>query len=322
MDALLLASPDAAIAAIPHLLGFTPTSSLVLAWSREDHLILTQRMDLADETSPQWADEAVRHGIGLGAQAVIAVAFRPRGEHSELPGRRTMNALERRLASAGVELVDALIVDERLWWSYRCNQPCCPPSGRTLDDEVAAEVVAEFVLNGSAPFATRDALEASLQRDPIMTIRAEPRVEGADLEAWRTSVLGGPVCRLLAGEELSDDDSSILLGALVDIRVRDTFLWCLTGAHVDPRSSLGSLSLLLRRAPDGFVAPIATLTAIAAWVCGDGARASIAVAQALLEDEGYSLALLVDRSLRVGLPPSEWLASMRTLTHDQCRFGT
>ncbi|PWR14884.1 DUF4192 domain-containing protein, partial [Micromonospora sicca] len=48
----------------------------------------------------------------------------------------------------------------------------------------------------------------------------------------------------------------------------------------------------------------ASLLAFAAWRSGAGALASVAVDRALAANPTYSLAQLIDRALREGLPPS------------------
>jgi len=78
---------------------------------------------------------------------------------------------------------------------------------------------------------------------------------------------------------------------------------------------------VLRSAPDGHVAPVASCAAIVAWLLGDGARAHIAVDRARHDDAGYSLALLLAASLTAGLPPAAWRESMAALTRDDCRHG-
>lgn len=325
MDIHALSSPDAAIAAVPHILGFTPEESLVLIWSTDEQVLLTQRMDVCDDVERSWMDETVRHGCAAGATLVIVINFRMRGDHPDLPGRPAIDELESRLADEGIELLDALLVDASCdggtrWWSYRCDGPCCPPVGRALDVAIAETVAAAYVLQGSAPFSSREALAASLAPDPDGAVAAVGRPEAVAREPWRDAMLAGPVDRLLS-DTMADGDEGLLLGALHDVRIRDSLVWHL--AHRDaPRRLLGLLAGLLRAAQPGDVAPIATVTAIAAWLCGDGARAAIAVERALEDDADYTLAMMMAVSLRLGLPPSSWRASMDRLSLQECRHGS
>ncbi|PSK63096.1 hypothetical protein B0E53_04965 [Micromonospora sp. MH33] len=61
---------------------------------------------------------------------------------------------------------------------------------------------------------------------------------------------------------------------------------------------------ITRRAHPTLAAGPASLLAFAAWRCGNGALASVAVDRALAADPDYSLAHLIDQALRAGLPPS------------------
>lgn len=320
MDSLVLASPDAAIAAVPHILGFCPQASLVLLWCGRERIVLTQRLDLVENASGRWIDEASRHGVALGAESVIVIVFTERRLPGAMPGRPIVDALERRLADSGVDLLDALLVDEERWWSYRCDEPCCPPDGRLVDPVIAEEVIAGFVLQGSAPFPSRAALVASLASVEDGLVDPIGRPAGTALEVWRDEMLAGPIARLLGGGANGEGDVGLILGALADVRVRDTALWHLAQAE-DWRATLGALSGLVRVAAPGCIAPIATLTAIAAWLTGDGARASIAVDRALDENPGYGLAVLVDGALRAGIAPMEWLAMLRRMPVEVCRHG-
>jgi hypothetical protein len=63
------------------------------------------------------------------------------------------------------------------------------------------------------------------------------------------------------------------------------------------------LERLTREAPAPYVATAAVLLAWHAHAGGDGALAAVAVERALAADPGHSLAQLVDRGLRHGLPP-------------------
>jgi hypothetical protein len=51
---------------------------------------------------------------------------------------------------------------------------------------------------------------------------------------------------------------------------------------------------------------VACLTAFAAWLQGNGALAGCAVRRALAAAPDYSLARLIDDTLRHAMPPSSW----------------
>lgn len=320
---LALASPDAAVAAVPCLLGFTPERSLVVIWVGRGRLRLTQRIDLpgdwAADPPRDWLDACLGHAGATVADEAIVLVYAP----GHLPARRCIDAMERRLAESGVALVDALHVDGDRWCSYRCDEPCCPPEGREVEIEVAEAVRAAFALEGVAPLASRQELVAQFAPDDFARTGLARRRRGRARplgERARTARLAGPCAVALRGEPLDEQTMWALVRGLADIRVRDTFLWRLARVE-DPRTVLDVLAAAVRAAPAGDVAPVATCAAIAAWLCGDGARAQVALQRATDDDPGYSMADLIDRALQAALPPQEWRAMMAALTERECRMG-
>lgn len=325
--ALALASPDAAVAAVPCLLGFEPERSLVIVWVGRGRVRLTQRIDLPDGEAPPaaWLDACVGHAGPSMADEAIVLAFAPSAGSPDLPARACVDALERRLAETGVALVDALHVDGGRWRSYRCDEPCCPADGREVDPGIADAVRAAFALDGVAPVASRDALVAQFAPDAAARDALARRRRGARAgeplgERARDARLAGPCAGALRGQHLDDRATWGLVRGLADIRVRDTFLWRLARVR-EPRAVLDVLAAGVRAAPDGFVAPVATCAAIAAWLGGDGARAWIALDRAFADDAGYPLAVLVERALQAALPPAAWRTTMEALTERECRTG-
>jgi hypothetical protein len=75
---------------------------------------------------------------------------------------------------------------------------------------------------------------------------------------------------------------------------------------------------LLRIAPTGYVAPIASLFAALAYESGDGALAHRALDRALADVNGYSLALLLRRVFTAGWPPQSFAAMRRELHPKVC----
>ena len=103
--------------------------------------------------------------------------------------------------------------------------------------------------------------------------------------------------------------------------MRDTVLWDLAQGRGDTTVVAARLADVVRCAPDGRVAPAATVLSIQHWTAGDGARANVALDRALSETPDYSLGGLVKTSLTTGMPPSTWRDLMRTVPRDVCRTG-
>lgn len=323
---ITLSGPAAVVAALPRLLGFVPAESLVIVWIADERVALTQRVDLPSGGIDDYVGTVVttaRHAAP-DAAVVVLVTGREDPLHLEL-----VDAIEEALAAADVDCRDVLRVHGDRYWSYRCMGDCCPAEGRLVDDEVRAAVEAAL---DAEPASSREALAASLGPDPHVVSRLEPRIidleESLDtelaapgralLESWRDRQIERLSVQLAAGEALDDDAWCELLVSLGDVRVRDTLLWELARA-IDHGPQLSLLTSGIRAAPEGYVAPVATMLALTAWLAGDGARASIALDRALEDDPDYALAILASRSLHSGMPPESWRGMMTAMSRAQCR---
>lgn len=345
---LTLSSPDAFLASVPHMLGFACDDSVVLVGlgpdgtGRASQVLLTQRFN----TPPAWfkaadvrdlARGAAEPMARAGATEVIIAVF---GRHAptpagELPSARLVDDLVTALDDAGMSVKDTLYTDGISRWSYGCDNPtCCPPEGRVIPAEVRTHVAAEFAVGGAAMLPTRDALVGEVApadqsvRDHVNDgiDRARTAVPSSRatraLEAWRDTAIADITHAVSSDGPVAPEEASKALVGLGDIRVRDTVLWDLSQTPIAPRAAVSGLSALVRSAPDGHVAPAATVLAVAHWLGGDGARANVALDRAMADAPDYSLGLMVGAALRSGLPPRSWRDAMSGLSRDTCRYGT
>ena len=346
---LVLRSPDAVVTAVPYLLGFMPTESIVIVWVAAGTIALTQRIDLPDanltpDESKNFAASVVSSALQAEAESAVVCIFTDRGDGTDLPYLDLVAGLMVAMHGAGIQTSDALLVSSEAehlanrWWSYLCTSGCCPPEGRDVDERVALGIRAKFALLGVAAMESREGLEKSLDSDALAAGRVallvkkqfegsnaeiDPKEAESAVEEWRQVCIPFVLDVLTAArnqDHLDEAQCAHLLLGLADVRVRDTFLWHLA-READRHGILAVLLDSLRKAPVGLVAPVATVAAICAWLLGDGARALIALDRAEDDDPGYSLAELVRYSLSCGMPPKIWLAAMNDLTEDQCRSG-
>ena len=170
--------------------------------------------------------------------------------------------------------------------------------------------------------SSRQALTDEVAADPARIkevtahLHAHEQAAAGDLEGWRDETI-----EQIAGLRSDPNPSAATLGAVVaglrDTRVRDTALWELA---MDPDTSgnvISGLTMAVRSAPQGQVAPAATVLAIQHWTRGDGARANACLNRAMADDPGYSLA-----AMSGGLPPSSWTNVMSQLDRGVCRNGS
>ena len=377
MDSIEITSPDAVVAVLPYVVGYRLGDSLVIAWTRDDLLVLTQRIDLPgtdlpgtdptredidaavlraelvepalrsrpdaativvtgtgpdedwpgddwpedpDDPDDDWPDEDERREA--------ARAGRPRPQHPRssrrlphrrLPHRALVEAVQEQIGAAGIEVLDAIHAAGGRWWSYRCEQDCCPPEGRVVDPEVELVLRARFALAGIAPLDSRAAVAAQYRPDPRAHRRIAPRLQAALAErdglddaarvAWRAAQLAGPCADIVRASDVDDDVVAELACALGDVEVRDDFVRRLVQLPA-LAPVVGALAHAVRATPPGHLAAVATCAGVAAWMHGDGTRASIALEAALADDADFTFAAIVHAAVVHGLPPWEWRESM------------
>ncbi|MET8040825.1 DUF4192 domain-containing protein [Micromonospora sp. NPDC005215] len=316
---LAVRSPADLIAAVPYLLGFHPTDSVVAVALLGRQIIFAARADLPDPSAD--LVERARHLAAVirrqGAEAATVVGYGP-------PDRVTpaVDAVRAALTTAGLEVLDALRVTEGRWWSYLCTEPdCCPPEGRRYDPS-ANPVTASAVFAGQVALPDRAALVAQVApvdgpaRDAMReaTAQAELRLTELLEQAPASDLLGGrTMCaagvaavreaqrRQRRGERLDDDEVAWLSLLMTHLPIRD-HAW----ERTDGRDrDIALWTDVLRRAEPKWAAAPGALLAFAAWRAGQGALAAVALERTLSLHPDYSLAVLLDDMLRRGMPPSE-----------------
>lgn len=310
-------SPADLIAAVPYLIGFHPSSSVVALAFRGPRLEFAARHDLP--ARPERAGSLARHLIAVVArQGMTRVAVICYGTvaAAEPMWRAARDAAEER----GLEVMEALRVADGRWWSYLCREPaCCPPEGTPFDPTTSA-VAAACSFAGLAPAADRDALAA--QMGPVTgparvamtqaTDRAGERFlaefghlpddgdRGAAVRAAGATAVREALARYAAGDRLDDDELAWLAVLLLSIPVRDLAWQAITA----PQPHLDLWRDVTRRCDPELVAAPASLLGFTAWRAGDGALAGLALERALAEDPSYSMARLLLDALQRGIPPS------------------
>ena len=311
-----LSSPGSLVAAVPHLLGFTPESSAVLVWMHGDTVTLTQRIDLPTHAIElaDWQDAVLTAPLDrLPADDLSMVAVLYSGD--DFSSVLLANVIDtiRAWDSPRVEVRDVLTVTADRWRSALCTDPaCCPIDGTPIDP---AEAV-EFIATGSAPLPSRDSLAVTLNPDgpPVGDpIPASDRLAAiAGITDWMQDAGCGPIT---AHETAT---------ALADIRVRDCVLWTLGQPGRDPEDYQTTARFFLsvaRQVRDTDAAPALTVAAISAYLAGDGARANEYVTTALRVDPDYSLAGLVTMALGAAFPPAQLASMFASLSFEECLHG-
>lgn len=311
-----LCTPGEVAALVPHLTGFRPRESLVAVSLRgpRRRIGLTARVDLVDH--PDVVEQVVGALVRDGARAVLLLVHTELPSHGVHPFSRLVDDVQRRLDQEGVELQEALLVRSGRWWSYRCEQPCCPASGRPVDDGSRALqlVAAENALAGRVPLGSREDLVASIApvlpygpalarrlqeqaaEDVLARWTGDPaRTRQDELDRWSDALDAWP--GLMAPAEVAS-----LVAGLHLVGVRDEVAAWGLSRHDE---LVGLLMQLCRAAVAPDDAPLCAVLAWVAYAHGSGALALVAVQRALATDPDLTLAQLLLHVVDRTVPPEQ-----------------
>jgi len=284
------------LAAVPHLLGFTPEDSMVVIGTTppQARVKLAMRYDLPD---PDDAADIAAHAAAIfseqGIITIVAVGYGP--AHLVTPVADALRA-------AGLPLRDILRVEGGRYWSYMCtDESCCPGEGTLYVNQPASALPAPLADRAAlaATAAPVEGEEADAIRRAFATFTEDPPSPGGGVDAIVDAIEGYRTGHWITKPSLV----AYLLFQLQQLRVRD-MAW----AYMDPAFNAQHVKLwtdLTRYAVPGLPAAApASLLAFVAWQSGDGALANVALDRALADDPRYSMAQLLRQVITAGAPPS------------------
>ncbi len=238
--------PADLVAAVPYLVGFLPSASIVAVSLRGPRLRLgvVARLDLPPagrEHDTAAALAAFVRRDGPREAFVLVYDDQPWTRWWPRPHQLLVDAVTDDLGQHGVPVREAVYVGAQRFWSYTCVVPgCCPAAGWPMRDARSSEVAATFVLQGRAPLADRQGLvDRVAPGDPATLAAVADAIDtwGADAgpqgqhagdvgrRAWqraRVVDLDTLARRYVAGERgLSVDEAGRALAGLLDDDVRD-----------------------------------------------------------------------------------------------------
>jgi hypothetical protein len=317
-----LTSPHDLLAAVPFLVGYHPTNSIVVIALNEETIGMAMRIDYPDEVDLDQIDTLASHLIREDADSALLVAYVP---DAVFDSEYLLGPIRDAIAMRGIMLRECLEVRGDRWRSTMCeDEGCCPPEGNPMPSHEESRVAAEQVSQGQPlPYGSVDELRASLSPagiDPALE-KALDQIEGIDYEG--DEVLSHQREAAFAINGLVDEFAekgictnteriALILVRLHDLQVRDYAMGITSDENIDTLWSMWRW--LMRIAPDGYVAPVATLFAVTSYERGDGALAQRALERAFDDDSKYPLARLLRRSFAAGWPPSSF-AQMRVDLH-------
>jgi hypothetical protein len=323
-------TPGKVISLIPHLLGYqpAPTDMVVVGLARADNgrgrigwvgnVRVPHREDTED--AAEAAHATLTHS---GMRRAILVGY---GTGQQVTPR--MDVFRHRFGQAGVDVHEAVRVDEGRYWSYLCTDPACHPvEGTSLEaDQLDASVRGQIgpAQASREDFAARLAPVTGARRDAQRQYteaverhegRVEQHLDSEGVYRRRVAAVDQVIADARKGAPVSDTDHARVARGLRDIQVRDAAVARMDPAYAEAHEQLWTDATKL--AEPAYVAAPATLLAFTAMQRGDGTLANVALNRAEADDPDYSLAKLVGGAIEVGAPPEVFAPPMTPAEVDE-----
>lgn len=321
-----ITGPESLLSALPHLLGYQPTDSVLGIALHDRRLGMIERIDtppidqidgMLAVTVPPMLRQRPTAVLVIGYETVTGQAV------------KAVEALASTLTAAGVDVPAPVLVTPTGWRHLDCT--CCPTGGHPLPAAEHPVGLELSVATGSAPAPCRDDLAQRLtptrhaetvgaECERITPEQAED-VTAAALAWSRVLAAGTPITDLpahvlaLAAVALTRNTVTEFRDALLSHLCTDTMPSGLLDQHtvqairegvtIDPEQppavTLDRLIQIAASLPDTHAVPVLTVVANYAWWSGDGTIARLALDRALSIDPGYRLAALLARVVDLGI---------------------
>ena len=283
-----LNSPNGVVQAVPYLLGFEPSDSIVCVaiQGERSRLAFTVRLDYPKDAKQAAfiTKELARRMVLAEADTALVVIY------SEQPSVELAFEVSAALRAENIRCRDFLRVHDGRWWSFLCDNPeCCPPEGTEIvvTDDTVALAAAHAMVAGRRPLKSREEVIDSVGPQDVLPITAY------DVEPTTADEVQRMLLPASDGQRLLNRDAAIVLRSLLSTKVRDAVLIALASDdHIG--EALVALVDLARRASGEYLAPSAATAAVTAYMTGDGLLCR-ALAERALEngpDELANLALV------------------------------
>ncbi len=321
-----LTSPHDLLAAVPFLVGYQPEESLVLISltcndSGDECIGMAMRIDFSQEMSADQIDTLVGHLERDHATSALIVAYLP---EKNFGGEELVESIQAAITARDIVVRESIIVRSGRWRSTICADiQCCSADGSEIPIFSDSRITAEQVgLGKPLPFARLSDLVGSISALPVDPEIVEElmRLDEIDYDENPKTLQREGVEALMdlikefEIEGICRDKPliALLLMRLKDLQVRDFALGSVTAETIDLYWNFWRW--LVRIAPAGYIAPVATLFAAISYEKGDGALAQKALFRADEDQPAYPLTALLRQVFTGGWPP-ETFASMRADLH-------
>ena len=310
-------TPNDLLAAVPFLIGYQPSDSIVLISLKDESITMAIRIDFPDSISEREASALVEKF--RGSDGALLLSYIP---DACLDAESVIRPLIEALDFATVPLRESIIIVGNRWRSLICgDSDCCPIEGSLLPELSNSRIAVEEIAQGKLmPFKNLIEMAKSLDSEiDEVILEMMGRIEAIDYEndpvpAQRDGA--NAILDFLHDFEVDRicRDKKLVAKVLVrlkDLQVRDFALGSMTS---ESDLYFDAWKWLLKKAPEGFIAAPATLFAVASYERGDGAMANLALEKAESDQPNYSMVNLLRQLFRSGKPPTIF-AELRAELH-------
>jgi hypothetical protein len=282
-------TPEDVLAAVPVLLGFEPSESVVMLTfgGRET---FHARVDLPPpddlgEAVGMLLEPALAHEV----ERVLFVVYSGRQLLADMMLGRLAEAFE----TEGVRVVNGLRADGSRWY--------LPGSAGVPYDVGAHPFRVRSVLEGHVVTGSREELAARLAPTAGVAKVDEAR---SRVDAYDAVEVVATVWRSLERGHFETDDLAGVLQGMRDRAVRDAAWGSMT--RDDAAAHVALWTDAVQRSPEDLAGAPAAVLGLAAWLAGHGALSWCAVDRCVETEPDNSLAALVGDLLSEAVPPSQW----------------
>lgn len=350
---ITLTNPSEVLAAVPHLLGFHPTDSLMVITVQDSRHVprlgMALRTDLPDPAHRYHLADYLLNGPirNNSPDAVILIVVGERTQASSSPSENPpdsaisppddgpppdprvpphlglIEVLTKVFRGAGVDVLHTSWTAE-----IRAGQEwvCYDGSRGEILDPKASSVGAAMAAEGCVTFDSKAELQELVASEPAENLarraaKLDVLTEETAQECGSSSgvqsdleTVFAAIRRTATGAALTEDDLLRVLLALSDSRVRDL---ALSSALDESAQAAEQLWLaLVRKAPPPELADVSALLAVSAYLRGDGALAGVALERIEETRPEHRLGRLLRRALDFGIPSADLALIVKDAAED------
>ncbi len=156
-------TPSDLLAAVPFLIGYQPSDSIVLISLKDESITMAIRIDFPDSISEREASALIEKF--RGSDGALLVSYIP---DKCLDAERVIRPLIEALDLASIPLRESIIIVGNRWRSLICgDSDCCPIEGSPLPDLSDSRIAVEEIAQGKLmPF--KNLIEMANSLDPVI----------------------------------------------------------------------------------------------------------------------------------------------------------